>query len=596
MARRHLLAAADPTQPILDQPVGRHRSSRPGGFTVARPLRKWAAVYVLRNPFRLPPLLVWIGLSIAVLSVPFLSGWLLRAAGIMTGIAVGLLAVIQVSALIPQRRQRHPRSLSLTSDLPFISVHVVLNGEHFASICRCLGALARLTYPAHRFEVIVVDSRSESAKSSLEKRCLALGPSFRYHRISEVPSSRAAALNTARRLMSPNASLIAVVHAECQVAPHFLRLAAAAMDSREISHAQFPQAFGDPASEGVVIRELLDYASFNARSAGTSTLPSGSLCVIRRGALAEVGGWSDSTIAEETELGTRLIAAGFHGRYVSVESGHDPVPADFSELANLRFRRAFGNAQCLSQALRHARIPRNGLLRFMRVLQQLCGWLDFQAVALGLALIALAGTLLAGGDRLDPDAFAGAIGLWAIAALLGALPVALATNGSISERLRACLIHQALMPEATWGTLQGLLGRTLPPVKSTSTTKAVAYRPAPARASSASPFLAAMFVLSTEILLPLATLSALVFFQITLESAHDRRRPRVFVSPSRKPEPDRIRNARPAGLGGLDRAACRAGRMRRVWLDLGDPSRNLRSCDHARGACGRNRLHDQTHR
>jgi len=476
-------------------------------------------MHVLRNRTKLPHLLVGVGLGLAILSMPGFAGRILG--GGLTLLAIGLivLGAMQISSLIPGRRQRRPRQITVSRELPFVSIHVALQGEEPSRLRLALQALSRLTYPADRFEVIVLNGQGSpgSRERSLEPCFQSLGKSFRFHQMTEGGGSKVVALNTARRLMAPEASLIAVVDADFEAAPHALRLAVAALDSREISHVQFPQVYRDAVGgKKIVARELQHYFNLYAESAGTGILPTGALCVFRRGALAEVGGWQDSTLAEGPELGTRLLAAGFHGRFVSVESGTSKLPANFPELANQRFRRAAGNAQCLRATCRFGRIPRTGLGNFWRMLQQLSAWLDLQAVALLLSLLALTGSFLTGFSNPFPQAFAAAMGLWLGAVIAGALPVALATKGSLGERLRACMVHQALAPEASWGTIQGLLRSKLPLMASRDSVLVGSYGHSPARASSASPLLAFAFVLPMEILLPVATLGAVVFFQITL--------------------------------------------------------------------------------
>jgi cellulose synthase/poly-beta-1,6-N-acetylglucosamine synthase-like glycosyltransferase len=476
-------------------------------------------MHVLRSRSKLPHLLIGFGLGLAVLSVPSVGGRVLGGALILTGTGLAALLAMQISSLIPRRGQRRPRQLAVSRELPFVSVHVAVQDEEPGQLRRTLQALARLTYPADRYEVIVLNAQGAPSQleRSLESCCRALGKSFRFHQMTEGGGSKVAALNTARRLMHPKASLIAAVDGDFEAAPHGLRLAVAAMDSREISHVQFPQDFRDAVGgRKTIANELQHFFNLYAQSAGTGILPVGAFCVFRRGALAEVGGWQDSTIAEGTELGTRLLAAGFHGRYVGVASGTIGLPANFPELANLRFRRAAGSAQCLKETCRFGRIPRTGLGNFWRMLQQLSAWLDLQALALALSLVALAGSFLTSFSEPFPQAFAAAMGLWLVAVVVGALPVLLGTKGGLGDRLRACMVHQALAPEASWGTVQGLLRAKLPLLTSRDPVLVGSYGHSPARASSASPLLAFAFVLPMEFLLPVATLGAVAFFQITL--------------------------------------------------------------------------------
>jgi len=461
-----------------------------------------------RKRLTLARFLLFGGLAATVALLPGFPELLLGGALVVTAGLLTILSLLRLSAVVPSWRRRRPRALRIARELPFISVHVVVEDEPVAAVCRGFDSLARLNYPADRFEVVVTGH--SSAADTIARHCRTLGNRFRFHP-SEGHLTKAAALNGARRAMAARASVIAVVDAAFEVVPHFLRIAVAALDSREISHVQFPQDHRAGNGGGRAVgRELRHYFHFYAKTAGAGLLPAGSLGVIRRDALDLVGGWESGSLAEDAELGIRLLAAGFHGRYVDVEIGRGPLPPTFAELARRRFRQAAGHARCLARGSHKA-----GLGRWPAV-RQLCAWLDVQVVAVALALVAAIAATLSSQAHPFPQLFALALALWAVAVVAGALPVALATPGGWGARLKACLVHQALAPEASLGTLQGLIRTHLPAIANANPAPAQALGRSPSSAAAAPPMLAFAFIFPVEALLPLTCLGALAFFQVAL--------------------------------------------------------------------------------
>lgn len=449
------------------------------------------------------------GLAATVALLPGVMELLLGGALAVTAGLVSIISLLRLSAVVPSWRRRRPRALRIARELPFVSVHVVVGDEPVAAVYRGLDSLARLNYPADRFEVVVVSGDS-SAADAIARHCQALGNRFRFHPLDGHPA-RAVALNGARRVMAAHASVIAVVDAAFEVVPHFLRIAVAALDSREISHVQFPQDHRTGDGGGLTVgRELRHYFHFYAKTAGAGLLPAGSLGVIRRDALDLVGGWESGSMAEDAELGIRLLAAGFHGRYVDVEIGRGPLPPTFAVLGRRRFRQAAGHAQCLA---RGSHTP--GFRRWPAV-RQLCAWLDVQVVAVALALVAAIAATISSQAHPFPPLFALALALWAVAVVAGVLPVALATPGGWGARVKACLVHQALAPEASLGTLQGLIRTHLPTIANPTPAPGQAFGRRPSPAAAAPPMLAFAFIFPLEALFPLTCLGALAFFQVAL--------------------------------------------------------------------------------
>jgi hypothetical protein len=73
----------------------------------------------------------------------------------------------------------------------------------------------------------------------------------------------------------------------------------------------------------------------------------GTMGLIRRVALDELGGWDEWCITEDAELSLRLLRAGWHGLHVDESFGRGIMPLTFEALKGQRYRWCFGGIQIL---------------------------------------------------------------------------------------------------------------------------------------------------------------------------------------------------------------------------------------------------------
>jgi cellulose synthase/poly-beta-1,6-N-acetylglucosamine synthase-like glycosyltransferase len=73
----------------------------------------------------------------------------------------------------------------------------------------------------------------------------------------------------------------------------------------------------------------------------------GTMGLIRRVALDELGGWDEWVITEDAELSLRLLRAGWHGLHVDEVFGRGIMPLTFEALKGQRYRWCFGGIQIL---------------------------------------------------------------------------------------------------------------------------------------------------------------------------------------------------------------------------------------------------------
>ncbi|MDR0563520.1 MAG: glycosyltransferase [Azoarcus sp.] len=268
---------------------------------------------------------------------------------------------------------------------PFVSVHLACYNEPPEMVIATLDSLAKLNYG--NFEVLVLDNntRDEALWRPLERRCAELGPRFRFFHLMNWPGFKAGALNYGLMVTDPRAEVVGVVDADYVVEPQWLASLAPHFGKSDVAVVQAPQAHRD--WETQPFRRMCNWEfdgffriGMHHRNERNALIQHGTMTLVRRKALEEVGGWSEWCICEDTELGLRLIESGYDTRYVDHILGRGLTPSDFAAIKSQRFRWAFGAMQILK-----AHLPKmlgRSTLNFAQRYHFLTGWFSWFGDAL----------------------------------------------------------------------------------------------------------------------------------------------------------------------------------------------------------------------
>jgi len=251
------------------------------------------------------------------------------------------------------RRRAAPQVSPSTkdSDLPMISLHVPAHNEPPDMVIDTLRALVRLDYP--RYEVIVIDDNTddEALWRPVQQWCARHGVKFAH--LENWPGYKSGALNYAlRHLTDPRAELIGVVDSDYQIEPGFLRSCAPAFADPWIGFVQAPQDYRGWQGAAYYRRLYYSYKYFFAisqpsRNEHDGAIFAGTMGLIRRVALDELGGWDEWCITEDAEMSLRLLRAGWSGQHLDQSWGHGIMPLTFEALKGQRYRWCFGGIQIL---------------------------------------------------------------------------------------------------------------------------------------------------------------------------------------------------------------------------------------------------------
>ena len=99
------------------------------------------------------------------------------------------------------------------------------------------------------------------------------------------------------------------------------------------------------------------------RNEANAIIVHGTMCLIRRAALASAGGWSSDTIVEDSDLGLLVLEHGWQIHYTNRRYGHRLLPDTFDAFKKQRHRWAYGGFQILRKHWRHLLPGAPGLTR-----------------------------------------------------------------------------------------------------------------------------------------------------------------------------------------------------------------------------------------
>ena len=319
---------------------------------------------------------------------------------------------------------------------PKVSIHVPCYSEPPDIVNSTLDRLAQLTYS--NFEVIVCDNNTadESLWRPVRAHCAFLNERlsqerFRFFHVAPLAGAKAGALNFCLKHTAEDAELVAVVDADYHSEPDFLsRLVGFFADPR-IGFIQTPHDYREwhrGAYQRMCYWEYMpnnkvDLASLEEYDAAYTI---GTMCILRKHAIEEAGGWAEWCLTEDSEISIRIRALGYQGIYLRDTFGRGLIPETFDDYKKQRFRWTAGPVQ---QLCRHWRLYLPGPLATP---SRMSGWAKLLEPRRSLALIRL---LLA-----------------PVFALVGILIGALTVHGHLPR---------VVLPDAAWvalglGVLAGL--------------------------------------------------------------------------------------------------------------------------------------------
>ena len=235
--------------------------------------------------------------------------------------------------------------------LPKVAFQVPTFNEPPELVLGTLQALLRADYPADRFLIQVIDDSTDPASSEpVREFCAAQG--IAYLRRPERKGFKAGALNYALKQLTPDVELIAIIDADYQIVPEFLREVVGFFVNPQIGWVQTPQDYRNRhqsfLTEQYYLADKYFYRTvLPSRNEENSIIFCGTMGILRRKALEDVGSWGETYITEDAELSIRLVNSGWGSLYVNKTYGRGLIPATFEGYKKQHYRWAFGGGRIL---------------------------------------------------------------------------------------------------------------------------------------------------------------------------------------------------------------------------------------------------------
>ena len=241
---------------------------------------------------------------------------------------------------------------------PLVSLQIAAYNEPPDMLIQTIKSVEAIHYPY--CEIVVIDNNTEDPEvwKPVEEYCRDR-PGVRFIHVDEWPGYKAGALNlTLMKHTDPRAEIVGVVDADYLVDPSYLQSVVGYFADPKIAFVQTPQDYREFEGNAYLTACYDAYryfftTSMPSRNERDSIIFAGTMGLIRRKALQELGGWAEWCITEDAEASLRMLMAGYSGLFIQRSFGRGIMPLTFSALKSQRFRWSFGGLQILR---RHWRV------------------------------------------------------------------------------------------------------------------------------------------------------------------------------------------------------------------------------------------------
>ncbi len=263
---------------------------------------------------------------------------------------------------------------------PKVSIHIPAYREQPEMLKATLDAIARLHYQNYECLVIINNTPDPAYWLPIQEHCALLGERFKFIREDNVKGFKAGALRLAMAQTAPDAEIIGVLDADYRVTPEWLSDLVPVFADPKVGLVQAPQEH----LEGATLMHHAmqgEYAGFFdigmvQRNEKNAIITHGTMCLIRRSALDDAGGWSSDTICEDSDLGLSIMERGWVTHYTNRRYGFGVLPDTFEAFKKQRHRWAYGGFQIIKKHWRQFMPSAHGLSREQKR-EFTLGWINW---------------------------------------------------------------------------------------------------------------------------------------------------------------------------------------------------------------------------
>lgn len=397
--------------------------------------------------------------------------WCLLLLMQVLAVIILLIESVEIAEVIWNRKSARtfqPLTPSPEFSYPKVSLHLPIHNEPPMMVRKTLEALAKVDYP--NLEVLVLDNNTKDPAvwQPVKEDCERLGSMFRFFHLENWPGFKAGAINYGLEQTAEDAEIIAVIDSDYILSPDWLKCMVPYFDNKNVGFIQSPQDYRDSTQSSFKTFCYWEYAGFFnigmvQRNEYNAIIQHGTMTMIRKSALIEVGRWAEWCICEDSELGLRLYEAGYDSVYVKDSFGRGLMPDTFSGYMTQRFRWVYGAMQIIKGHWRSFIPTRKSPLTPAQQYYFVAGWLPWFSDALAL-LFTSASLILTALILYDPQHselpanvfLMPTVGLFSFKILRGLWLYRARVPCSLWQSIGAALAGLSLTHTVAQGTIQGL--------------------------------------------------------------------------------------------------------------------------------------------
>jgi exo-beta-1,3-glucanase (GH17 family)/cellulose synthase/poly-beta-1,6-N-acetylglucosamine synthase-like glycosyltransferase len=403
--------------------------------------------------------------------------WCLLVAMQVLALIILLIESLEIAEVVWHRktaRTFQPLVPSPDFKYPKVSLHLPIHNEPPKMVRKTLEALAAVDYP--NLEVLVMDNNTKDPAvwEPVKADCERLGPMFRFFHLENWPGFKAGAINHALEQTASDAEIVAVIDSDYILSPDWLKRMVPYFDNENVGFVQSPQDYRDLHISTFKAFCYWEYAGFFnigmvQRNEYNAIIQHGTMTMVRKSALLEVGNWAQWCICEDSELGLRLYEAGYDSVYCKESFGRGLMPDTMSGYMTQRYRWVYGAMQIIKAHWRSFIPSKKSPLTPAQRYYFVAGWLPWFSDALALlfttASLVLTGTIwydsIDGDNKLNTELPVSAfllptIGLFSFKIIRSLWLYQARVPCSIWESFGASLAGLSLTHTVAKGTIQGL--------------------------------------------------------------------------------------------------------------------------------------------
>lgn len=252
---------------------------------------------------------------------------------------------------------------------PIVCPQVPTYNEPPELVIETVRSLVAIDYPTLHVQVIDNNTTEPGLWQPVEEECARLrkaGHAVEFAHLPQWPGFKAGALNWGRQHLAPEIEILGVIDADYTVSPDWLRSVIAQFNDPAVAFVQTPQDYRSWETSAFYQACYVGLAYFFkvgmvSRDHWNAIIFAGTMGLIRRSVLDEVGGWDERIITEDAEVSLRVHARGYRSVYVPRAFGKGIMPLTYEGLRKQRFRWAFGGIQILRSHWRTLLFPHGRL-------------------------------------------------------------------------------------------------------------------------------------------------------------------------------------------------------------------------------------------